>query len=115
MSTKDSFEEMVRGDMKCESGVYELLSEDQIQILLAAHEAATAQAQQERQEKNKSFCGCPMCLHHTEPYALAALPSTPSNEEINLCKQCNTAKHLNAEGLCGRCATPSNVLDEGEE
>lgn len=24
--------------------------------------------------------------------------------EVNLCKSCNTAKHLNQEGLCGRCA-----------
>lgn len=30
-------------------------------------------------------------------------PKSMQNE-VNLCKSCNTAKHLNQEGLCGRCA-----------
>ena len=38
--------------------------------VLAWHKAEIAKEKQERIEKNKSFCGCSMCLHHTEAYNL---------------------------------------------
>lgn len=31
-------------------------------------ESYMARTQQTLVEKNRSFCGCIMCLHHTEPY-----------------------------------------------
>lgn len=33
-------------------------------------------------------------------------------DEINLCKGCNTMKHLNADGLCGRCVSADKNLRE---
>lgn len=37
-----------------------------------------------------------------------------STNELNLCKGCNTIKHLDADGYCGRCAKPK-VLTREEE
>ena len=41
---------------------------------------------------------------------LSGLYSTTSSLDINLCKSCGTAKHLNADGYCGRCSL--DWLDE---
>ena len=43
-------------------------------------ERAVEVYQQKRITENKSFCGCPMCLHHTEPYE-AELQSSPNKRE----------------------------------
>ncbi len=40
---------------------------------------------QDRIKKNKSFCGCPMCLHHTAPYeAQLNPPNQPKEEHYDL-------------------------------
>lgn len=48
-------------------------------------------------------------MNHTQP--------TPHSDEIDLCKGCGTMKHLNSDGLCGRCTPHSDkelesLLDE---
>lgn len=42
---------------------------DTIQALIASK---VLEAEKERVEKNKSFCGCPMCEYHTSAFALQA-------------------------------------------
>lgn len=33
---------------------------------------------------------------------------TNPTEELNLCKACDTMKHLDADGYCGQCVAPSS-------
>lgn len=46
-----------------------LVVEDEIvKLILQERQAWGEQEKQKRIKENKSLCGCPMCLHHTEPY-----------------------------------------------
>lgn len=37
---------------------------------------------------------------------------TDPTNEVNLCKGCNTMKHLDADGYCGRCVTANMTYEE---
>jgi hypothetical protein len=58
------------------------------------------------------ICWCRHSFHSAPIEALEAY----NMDEVDLCKGCNTAKHVNADGLCGRCAphpeaTPDDELE----
>ncbi len=44
-------------------------------------DSAITEAQQDRIKRNKSFCGCPMCTHHSEPYEAQLKNNTTKQEE----------------------------------
>ena len=54
--------------------VINLLSMPEAKQAITAHiNQAVWQFRKDRQEQYKSLCGCPMCNHHTEAYALTEL------------------------------------------
>jgi len=38
-------------------------------------------------------------------------PARPDEDEVTLCKGCNTMKHVNADGYCGRCRPDEDAID----
>lgn len=67
---------MLHGEAQA-NGVLPTTKQRENTVLLAMNEVCAWHTQQdevaERQviEKNKSFCGCPMCEHHSEAYRIA--------------------------------------------
>ena len=53
-------------------------------------------------QKGGCKCGFWPCVHSRY------FQQKPDPDDVNLCKGCETMKHVNVDGLCGRCAQNIN-------
>ena len=56
--------------------------ESKTEQIMQLIDSAITEAQQDRIKRNKSFCGCPMCTHHSEPYEAQLKNNTTKQENI---------------------------------